>query len=166
MRLSVGPRGVDFDPFDEDVGVGCGETAVVEEGEEAGLELASGVGCGLSEVRDSFLGGVAGGEFVCAGQAPDLGLVDGALQLVFGEDAGEVELGAGGGGDGDGVVGGDLVGWEDGSVEEQPGSGSACAWGRDLDAAFARSDAPEGGGGSVAQDSVGREDGGHPSRSL
>jgi hypothetical protein len=48
-----------------------------------------------------------------------LGLIDGLLQLVFLQDAGEVELGAGGGGDGDAVVSGDLVGGENGSVKEE-----------------------------------------------
>ena len=57
-----------------------------------------------------------------SGQAADLGLVHGSVDLVWWEDAGEVELGAGCGGDGDPVAGGDLVGWENGSVKEESGS--------------------------------------------
>ena len=48
-----------------------------------------------------------------SGEPEALGFVDGLLQLVFLEDAGEVELGAGGGGHGDAVAGGDLVGWRE-----------------------------------------------------
>ena len=48
-----------------------------------------------------------------------LGLVDGLLELVLLQDAGEIEQCAGGGGDGDAVVGGDLVGGENGSVKEE-----------------------------------------------
>ena len=116
------PREVDLHSLDEDVGLGRRETAVIEEGGEASLEVASGVGGWRerSEVGGASLRRVP--VWLRAFEAEALGLVDGLLELVFLEDAGQVEQGAGGGGDGDAVVGGDLVGGENGSVKEESGS--------------------------------------------
>ena len=75
--------------------------------------------CERSEVGGASLGRVP--VWLWAFEALALRLVDGLLELVFLQDAREVELGAGGGGDGDAVVGGDLVGGENGSVKEESG---------------------------------------------
>jgi hypothetical protein len=83
-------------------------------------------------------------------QAEALRLVDRLLQLVSLQDAREVELGAGGGGDGDAVVGGDLVGGENGSVKEESGSLAFVPWDGHVDAAVERPEAPQGAGRPVA----------------
>ena len=54
-QRAVGPCAVDFIALDEGVGLGCWETAVIEEGEEAGLELASCVGAGAWRWARPFL---------------------------------------------------------------------------------------------------------------
>jgi hypothetical protein len=89
-----------------------------------------------AEGSGAALGRVALREVVWAGEAEDLGLVDGLLKLMALEDAGEVEERAGGGGDVDAVVGGDLVGGENGSVKEEAWSLGSRPRGRDVDPAL------------------------------
>jgi hypothetical protein len=113
-EAAVRPREVDLFALDEDVGLGPGETAVIEEGVEAGLEVPARVGRWRegAEGSGAALGRVALCQAVGASEAEPFRLVDGLLELMALQDAGEVEEAAGGGGDGDAVVGGDLVGGE------------------------------------------------------
>ena len=131
--------------FDEDVGLGRRETAVIEEGVEAGLEVSAGVGDRRCEPGScpSFVGWRSASSRA-PGSRRRSASFDDLLELVFLEDAGEVELGAGGGGDGDAVVGRDLVGRENGSVKEEALTLARCApRGRDLDPPVQGTDAPE-----------------------
>jgi hypothetical protein len=145
-EVVIGPRAVRFDSLDERVDPGRWETAVVGEGEEAGLEVASGVagGCRRAERSDALLGRVPVEERVWTRETLDLGLVEGLLQLVAGEDAGEVEERAGGGGGGDSVVRGRLVRWENRSVKEESWPLGARPGRGDLDAAVRGPDALRG----------------------
>ena len=83
-------------------------------------------------------------ERVWTRETLDLGLVEGLLQLVAGEDAGEVEERAGGGGGGDSVVRGRLVRWENRSVKEESWPLGAGPGRGDLDAAVRGPDALRG----------------------
>ena len=137
-ELAIGPGEVDVFPLDDGVGLGQLETAVIEEGVEASLEVGSGVG-GWGERAEGFgasLGPVALCELVRAFEAEDLGLVDGLLQLMALEHAGEVEEGAGGGGDRDAVPHRDLVFGENGSVKEEARAFGSRPRGRDVDPAL------------------------------
>jgi hypothetical protein len=91
-----------------------------------------------------------------------LGLVDGLLQLVSLQDAGQVELGAGGGGDGDAVVGGDLVAGENGSVKEESGPSGLVPRDGHVDAAVEGPQAPQRSGRSMAEDAAGGKGRCHP----
>jgi hypothetical protein len=94
-EAAVGPGEVGLFAFDEDVGLGRRETAVIEEGVEAGLEVSAGVG-GWGERAQ--VGGASLRRvpvWLRAFEVEALGLVDGLLQLVFLKNAGEVEQGCG-----------------------------------------------------------------------
>jgi hypothetical protein len=105
-------------------------------------------------------------EVVGTFEAEDLGFVDRSLEGCAVEDGGEVEEGSGWRGDGDAVARGDLVGVENGSVKEEPGTLTGSTGHRQFDAAAPRAEDPERAGRPVAQDSIGREGCGHPMPSL
>jgi hypothetical protein len=163
-QAAVRPREVDLFGLDEDVRLGPRETAVIEEGLEARLEVSAGVGRRgeRAEGSGAALGRVAPGEVVRAGEAEDLDLVDGLLELVALQDAGQVEERAGGSCDGDAVPHRDLVRGENGSVKEEAWSLSRAPRHRQFDPACPESKGPECAGRSVAEHGVGRERGGHP----
>jgi hypothetical protein len=161
-HASLRPREVDLHSLNEDVGLGRRETAVIEEGGEASLEVSLGMGRGRERAEGFGAALRRVPVWLRALEPQALRLVNGLLQLVFLQDAGEVELCAGGGGDGDAVAGGDLVGGENGSVKEESGSLGLVPRHGDLDAAVEGPQAPKRSGRSMAEDTAGRKGRCHP----
>jgi hypothetical protein len=174
-QFGLSPRGVDLVSLDHRVDLRACEAVVTDEGEQAVLQLGSGWGwgAGSEEEGSEVLGAPAPWTTVeegCgSGEAEDFGLVERPLEGLSWDDRGEVDEGSGRCRGGDAVMGGDLVGGENGTVRVD-----AWAWAEvprrgDVDAGLAgAADAPEGGGRLMAQHRIGaaREDRRHPAAAL
>ena len=118
MRRAVWPHGVDLVPSMRTLVWGVGKRWSLR---KARKRASSSLRCGWAvrgaEVRDaSSWSGSGLGELVRAGEAPDLGFVDRALEAGAGRTPARSRWVRAGVVMGMPCVGGDLVGWENGSV--------------------------------------------------
>ena len=161
-RPRLGPRAIHLEPEHQRVHQRPRETGVVEQVEEALLELAprdGGAGSAQGERRaNRRRPGAArvaveeGGKREPVGETQVIRLVESPLDLAGVEHGGEVEERARDGRDGDAVEDGGLVGGKADSVEAHPASMPPVpGHGHVHHRSAARAKAPESGGGTVAQ---------------